>query len=247
MKKFTMVLTLTVAAALLLSGCAASGQAGSAASSTENGVPVGTPGSRQPGELSQEMKLALGTLKLEGTENAVTAEQAAKLLPLWKAARSLSGSDSAAADEIRGLFSQIEKTMSAEQLEALDAMQIGMQDMGALAEKFGIQMVPQGGLQGTPNAELQATMEAMRATRQASGESLQGGPGGGFGGPPPGGGMGPGMGGPGMGGSGMESGLSEEARATAMAQRGGGGGARIGVPSGLTEAIITLLEARLAE
>ena len=29
-------------------------------------------------------KLALGTLKLEGTSNAVTAKQAADLLPLWQ-------------------------------------------------------------------------------------------------------------------------------------------------------------------
>ena len=46
--------------------------------------------------LSVPMQLVLGTLMLEDTELSVDSNQAAQLLPLWKAARSLGSSDTAA-------------------------------------------------------------------------------------------------------------------------------------------------------
>ena len=45
------------------------------------------------------MQVAIGTIKLDGTENAVTAEQAKELLPLWETLQVLEGSDTAATEE----------------------------------------------------------------------------------------------------------------------------------------------------
>ena len=51
-----------------------------------------------------ENKLAVGILKLEGTNNAVTAEEAQKLLPLWKAVRGLANDTKTTTEEMTGLY-----------------------------------------------------------------------------------------------------------------------------------------------
>ncbi len=63
-------------------------------------------------------------MKLDGSQNAVDSQTAAQLLPLWKAVRSLSASDGAAAEEIQAVYRQIEESMSAEQIQAIAAMQL---------------------------------------------------------------------------------------------------------------------------
>jgi len=51
-------------------------------------------------------QLALGTLSLEDTAQAVTAEQAAELLPLWKAVHSLNASDNVTTLEMNAVYSK---------------------------------------------------------------------------------------------------------------------------------------------
>ena len=87
--KSKIILPLLLIPILLLSAC------GSAATSTTSN-PQGT-ASAQVMPLPE--KLALGTLKLEGTANAVTAKQASDLLPLWQVYSSLITSDTAAQEE----------------------------------------------------------------------------------------------------------------------------------------------------
>ena len=53
-------------------------------------------------------QLALGTLKLEGTPNAVTTAQAGKLLPLWQSLQSGSVQNGT---EMGAVYKQIEGTM----------------------------------------------------------------------------------------------------------------------------------------
>ena len=79
-------------------------------------------GTPQPGQVSTEMRLLLGTFSLEDGDQAVSAEQAAQLLPLWKAMKSLSSSDTTSQDEINALIKQIEESMTEEQMTAIDAM-----------------------------------------------------------------------------------------------------------------------------
>jgi hypothetical protein len=132
------------------------------------------------------MQLALGTLKLEETDLAITPEQADEVLPLWKAAKSLSNADNVTAKELEGLFKQIQDTMTPEQVKAIQSMDLSGQNMAQLAQDLGIEL-PFGG-PANLSSEQQATMEASRQSGQgAGGFPIEGGPGGGPGGAPPGG------------------------------------------------------------
>ncbi len=111
------------------------------------------------------MQLALGTLALEDTPNAVTAEQAQALLPLWKAANSLTGADNVASEEMSGLFDQIEQSMTPEQVQAIQALDLSGQGMADLASKYGFQMGGGAG-PGDLTPEMQSTMQAARASGQ---------------------------------------------------------------------------------
>jgi hypothetical protein len=179
--------------------------------------------------LSVPMQLVVGTLMLEDTELTVDSGQAAQLLPLWKAARSLSSSDTAAAEEVGAVYNQIEETMTPEQIAAIVSLQLRREDMFDLVQELGLAFGPGSGGGGDFTPEMQATAQAARASGQER-------PGGGFGGRPGGGG------GPGGGAGG--AGLSPEARETAIAERGGTRGAGSGVNPAFIEAIITLLEGK---
>ena len=188
--------------------------------------------------LSLEMQLAVGSLALDGSENAIDAEQAGDLLPLWKAISSLGQSDSVAAEEIQAVFNQIEETMTAEQVEAIAAMQLTQEDMANLAEELGLNMGA-GGRFGEMTPEMQATIEAARESGEFPPGGIPGG--GGFPGGGPGGGGLPGSG-PGGGFGGGQ--LTEEQQATAQARRGSGDGANLTVSPFVVETVIEYLEAR---
>lgn len=189
MSKKVILSMLLSALAVLLIAC------GSAASSDASASASGTPVANAA--LSPVMQLALGTLELEGTENAVTAEQAAALLPLWQAYNSLSASDTAAQAEIDALVAQIQETMSAEQTQAIADMQLTMESMRTLMQELGLSMGPGGGMnaQGTPVAVGAGTpFPDMRGDFPSDGAQPGGGQAPGGGGVPPSGGF-PGGGG----------------------------------------------------
>jgi len=105
--------------------------------------------------LSARTILMLGTLNLAGTENAVTPEQATQLLPLWQLLRSSITTGGGAQEELDALLAQIEETMTAAQIEAINAMQITQAAMSAWAASSGF----------SPSPEMQVTMQAtMRAS-----------------------------------------------------------------------------------
>ncbi len=144
-KNILIVLTLLI---LLATACS-SGQASSA----------------QNQSLSVQTELMVGTLKLKGTDQEVTAQQAAALLPLWEVMKDLNSSDTAAQQEIDALVDQIRGTMTSGQLQAISNMKLSQQDVMAAA---------QGQALTSGNAQKSSSQS------QSSG--------GGFGGPPPGGG-----------------------------------------------------------
>ncbi|HNB51020.1 MAG TPA: hypothetical protein PK530_03710, partial [Anaerolineales bacterium] len=131
MKKFSL-LTLSLLLILFLALAACSGQADTT-TTTDSQVPAAN-GTPAPFGQSVEQKLMWGTFALEDTENAVTADQAAELIPLWKAVRSLSDSDTAADEEVSALFDQIQETMSTAQMDAINNLQLTGEDMAAIAE-----------------------------------------------------------------------------------------------------------------
>lgn len=175
------------------------------------------------GELPLSTKLAIGTLKLEETEYAIPADQAADLLPFWQVLRSLTNSDTAAPEEIEAIIEQIQETMTPEQMDAIQAMNLTREDIFASMQELGLVNAPQVNVQGTPQA----------------GEGFRGGqgPGGDF---PPGGGPGGGR----PGGGGQE--ISPEQIATAQARRAENG-TRMNTRllSVLIEPVIELLEEKV--
>ena len=185
-------------------------------------------------------QLGFGTLMLEDSEYAVDPAQAVELLPLWKAARSLSDSETVAEAELQAVFNQIQDTMTSEQISAIADMQLAGEEMAQLMEELGISFgFGDGARFGNLTPEQQATAQAARE----SGEGFPGGgfPGGGF----PGGGN---PGGQGQGGQGFGGGnLTPEQQATAEARRAdrGGIGARFALV--FVDPLIELLEERSTE
>ena len=217
MKKFTPVfLTLFI---LTLTACGSTARANSSSfgSATQNGTAAGA--------LPATTQLAIGTLKLDGTDNTLTADQAAKLLPLWETMQVLETSDTAAKQEIDALGTQIQETMTDKQMQAITAMNLTRQDMFAVLQA-------QGGAFGNS----QQTNNTQRGNSAGNGNrnfGFNGGFGPGAGGPPEGGGF---QGGQGSGGQNR----SASQIATAQAARQAGGGNRI--PTPLLNALIEFLK-----
>jgi len=128
------------------------------------------------GALSARNQLALGIVELDGTDYAVTAEQATSLLPLWQALRGTTRSGASAAAEVDALLSQIEEMLTAEQLQAIVELRLTQDDLRAWASDQGISLGSGAGAGGGMGAgEGRLLTEEERAARQA----VNGGTGGG--------------------------------------------------------------------
>ena len=122
------------------------------------------------GALPAASQLALGTMLLDGTAIAVTPDQARALLPLWQALR---GGSLQGQVEVNAVLGQVERTMTAEQLSAIAAMQLTRDRLLAWAQERGIGL-PQspGGTPGVPagggSGEAPEARQTMRAQWQAT-------------------------------------------------------------------------------
>ena len=87
-------------------------------------------------ELGKLNWLSLGTLRLEGGVNAVTAEQATVLLPLWQLLQSDSLQSAA---ETEAVLKQIEGMMTAAQIAEIDALGLTFEDLQAWMAEQGIE------------------------------------------------------------------------------------------------------------
>lgn len=130
--KTSIIIVLSILLIGSLAACGSSANASNSADSTSatNSAQSGT-------SLSRVNTLLVGTLKLEDTNNAVTAGQAAKLLPLWQAYLSLSNSQTSAEAEVDGLLKQIENTMTSDQVKAIQEMNLTSTDMMDLMQSMG--------------------------------------------------------------------------------------------------------------
>ena len=171
------------------------------------------------GELATEAQLAIGTLLLDDTEFAISAEQADTLLPLWQAHQSLSTSGTAADIELEAIINQIEGEMSTDQIAAIQAMSLSQESIQELLQNGTIRF---GGFGG----------------ENAAGE---GGQGRGFGGGQFGGGPAGGGGGQGGGVQGLDPATIQTRQAERAAD---GGGAGAGISRLTTGAVIRLLETK---
>jgi len=220
MKK-TLITTLILFTAIVLAACGASttpqtGFSGNGNGNNGNGNGFGT----APLPVAPEMMI--GIFKLEGTDKAVTAKEAAQLLPLWQVYKDLTSSSSAAQQEVDALADQIKGTMTPDQVQAITDMKLTRADMFKTMTDLGIAPAGRPNASGTPRA----------------------GAGNGFGG---GGNFPPGGGGGGNGqGFGNGQNLTPQQIATFQARRqqNGGGGFANRIPSALYDALIKLLESK---
>ena len=127
----------------------------SGTSSSSNPAPINvTPASGLPA-----LQLAAGMIKLDGTSNAVTAQQAAQLLPLWQSLQQIettaapqSGSpvtpqltpgarpNSAMMQQVQAQFVLIQKAMTPAQIQAITDMNLSRQDIFTVFQQAGITM-----------------------------------------------------------------------------------------------------------
>lgn len=107
-------------------------------------------------ELTEDVKLMIGTMKLEGSANVVTSDQASALLPLWQAYQSLASSTTAAQAEKDALLKQIKGVMTAGQLKAIDDMKLKASDIQMQFQQRGFNPTFEGtrGIK-TPSSNLQ--------------------------------------------------------------------------------------------
>ncbi len=169
-------------------------------------------------------QLAAGTLKLESTNQAVTAAQAQALLPLWKALKSLSTSNNASPAELQALYRQIQESMTPEQIKAIQDLSLSQADLQALFQQYGLQ----AGGAGSSGTRALPTRSAQSAANQSGMV-----PGGLDGGMPPDAGL--------LGGNpGGAANVPAGTQATPQANRSPSGGAN----SLLVDVLIQLLEQR---
>lgn len=120
-------------------------------------------------------QLAYGTIKLADTPNAITPEQAKSMIPLWQAVVSLSGDTTTASEELTAVQDQITATLTAEQLQAIAAMQITNAGLNVFYAEYGIVLpTPIPGVTKVPGSGSGKTDEekaAAEATKTAAGET----------------------------------------------------------------------------
>lgn len=122
--------------------------------------------------LSVRNQLAYGTLKLEGTPNAVSAEEATRLLPLWQALNALDDSSTTAVEESTAVQNQILAALTPEQVAAISSMHLTNAMLQAYYVEIGVAVAstPEPGVTPQSFKDLPPEQrEAAKATAQALG------------------------------------------------------------------------------
>ncbi len=191
-----------------------------ACSSASTGTPINSNSS-----LPIETQLAVGTLKLAGTDQDVTADQAKNLVVYWQVYKELSQSQTAAQAEIDGLIAQIQETMTADQISAIAEMNITQQDV--LASMQGVSVTSSGS----------SSTVSVPSSSSNGGGMPAGGPPDGGGAPSDGGGISPEMSGAAPASS---TGQTQNAQASSSIS------VTASVPSALVEVVIQSLQQKIA-
>jgi hypothetical protein len=89
-------------------------------------------------ELNTESKLIVGMFKLDGTDQAVTKDQAKQLVIYWQVYQEISQSDTAAQEEVDGLLKQIAGTLTETQTQAISDLNLSQRDVMSLMQEKGL-------------------------------------------------------------------------------------------------------------
>ncbi len=187
MKRLIVIPILSILALALTACGAPTAPAQSDLTNGSSGANTGSSGSSNPAQVNGTpatgptgLQLAAGILKLDGTSNAVTAQEASQLLPLWQSLQQGQGTSfpqgTPGARPDPGMMQQmmqqtnaqvtlIQKAMTPAQIQAITAMNLSRQDIFTAFQQAGISMggsgqgggfAPNGGTftprQGTPQA-----------------------------------------------------------------------------------------------
>jgi len=153
----------------------------------------GQGGNSGPGS-NLNSRLAMGILELEGTSNAVTADQAKQLLPLFQqlqsdmsnfdggnrgpnggsnatpAATQETGSNNTT--DLQSLYQQIEGILTSDQVSAIENLDLSQSDIQNLMQQYNIQYTPNAGSNGgnfpTQSPDQMSTRQAEQQTRVAA-------------------------------------------------------------------------------
>ncbi len=187
MKRFS-VMTVALIFTLILTACGSSTQPAEtpavvaptqeAAAPSGNAAPAPAEENRAAasinydyeGALSTRLLLALGTLRLAETDLPITKEQAPQLLMLWQALDNLTQSGTSAEAEVSALLSQIELTLTPEQIASINAMKLTQVELQAWAQANGITIGTGTGLEGGTGQGMgqgQSLSPEEKATKQA--------------------------------------------------------------------------------
>lgn len=131
--------------------------------------------------LSDVENLMVGIIKLDGTAQSITSDQATTLLPLWQAYQSLANISTASQTEKDALIGQISKTLTTQQLKAIEALKLTRNDLHNLLASTGFNPAFEATqVASTPSPALKSAASGSSNTNAGAGN-----PGGG--GMPPGG------------------------------------------------------------
>jgi len=187
---------------------------------------TGTPAVSTNTDMPIETQLAVGTLKLTGTDHDITVDQAKELVMYWEVYKELSQSETAAQAEIDGLIAQIQEMMTTDQMQAIMDMNITQQDVFASMQGVAV----------ASNNSSNTTV-SLPSGSSSGGSMPAGGPPADGGGAPPDGGM-PAD----MSGAASASGTGQSQSTGASS----GSAVTAGVPSALVEAVIQSLQQKIA-
>ncbi|MBI5933443.1 MAG: hypothetical protein HY867_07010 [Chloroflexi bacterium] len=164
--------TLLILAASLLFACAPAAETTPAAPTSIAGEYLSTD---YADAASLRNQLAFGIMQLDGGPNAITAEQAKTLVPLWQGIIALSGDETTASEELTAVQDQIVTALTPAQLQAIAAMQLTNADLSAFYAENGISVpTPVPGVTKVPGSGSGKTDEekaAAQATAAASGQT----------------------------------------------------------------------------
>lgn len=172
MKK--LIITPLIVFALLIASCSTDAAAPETtapdAASTPTPLIAGYLPTEYEDAASARSQLALGTIKLEDSSLALSADQSSALMPLWQALLALESSDTTAPEEMTAVQNQIILGMNAEQLKAIAAMQLTNADLTLFYEQQGLVTVVSESTGTGQNSGLTPDeREAVRATSAALG------------------------------------------------------------------------------
>ncbi len=156
MAKKTLFLLLALILMISLTACSAIQLPWASASTLASQASSHTNFASQP----VKNKLAVGLLKLEGSDLAITFTQAKELLPLWKAVKSLSTDSNTTPGEMAALYVQIEGVLTTSQLQAIENLDLSAIELTALEQKYAAQTTESGSVSTSTTSQTAQSTQA---------------------------------------------------------------------------------------